>query len=126
MAQNALHEKHKVGLAMTQAFNDVSHYHDDLPIEVRQMQQASEIRRYKYEIQDLKKTLKINKEIMSSVMLEMMTKDKQVQELSKQCQENKKVIKELSSEIEQFEDKLLILNQIKSFHEQAANDAENF
>jgi predicted RNase H-like nuclease (RuvC/YqgF family) len=90
------------------------------------MQHASEIRRYKYEIQDLKKTLKINKEIMSSVMQEVMTKDKQVQDLTKQCQENKNIIKQFSSEIEQFEDKCLILNQIKSFYEQAANDAENF
>jgi hypothetical protein len=127
MAETALKKKQKVGMAMTQAFNDESHYyHDELPRELRQMQNHPELRKLKFEIKDLKKTIKINKEIMSFVMQENMTKCKQLKDVTKQCKEDKVIIASLTSDIVQLEDKWLILDQIKAFHEQAAEDADRY
>lgn len=44
----------KIGMAMTQAFNDLSQYNDDLPLESRQLFHPTDSKRLKAEIRDLK------------------------------------------------------------------------
>lgn len=45
----------KIGMAMTQAFNDISHYqYDEMPVEIRQIKHNAEMKLMKYEIKDLK------------------------------------------------------------------------
>jgi len=44
----------KIGMAMTQAFNDLSQYNDDLPLESRQLGHPNDSKRLKAEIRDLK------------------------------------------------------------------------
>ena len=77
----------KVGMAMTLAMNDVSHYADDLPMEVRQIKHAAEMKLLKYEIKDLRKTVKINKEIMASLIQESSNQKDIISRMSHQLRE---------------------------------------
>lgn len=114
----------KIGMAMTHAFNDISVYNDDLPLEVRQLSHTAEVKKLKNEIKDLKTTLEINKEMMKSVLAENDEAQKSIKLLRKDREEYMKTIEEQTEEISHLNDKCLILDQIKNFHENAAEEIE--
>lgn len=114
----------KIGMAMTHAFNDLSVYNDDLPMEVRQLTHTAEVKKLKNEIKDLKTTLEINKEMMKGVLAENDEANKMINLLRKEREEYMQTLKEQNDEISHLNDKCLILDQIKNFHENAAEEME--
>jgi len=111
-------------MIMTQAFNDMSQYNDDMPLEVRHITQASECKRLKNEIKDLKRTLQINKEIINSLVSESGDATQELKKIEKERTYLMKTLKDKNEEVNNLNDRCLILEQIKSFHEKASEDME--
>lgn len=120
---NKKRHQQKIGMAMTQAFNDMN-YNDEIPLEMRQISTVSETKRLKAEIQDLKRTVQINKEIINSLISENNDLNTKWKLLEKENKTISEAVKRQEEEISHLNDKCLILDQIKTFHESAAEEME--
>ncbi|CAI2366930.1 unnamed protein product [Moneuplotes crassus] len=118
-------ESDRAGMVMTQAFNDISHYgYDEMPLSIRQYKNNSEVKVLKAEIKDLKKTVRINKDILASFVQENSDLKSTISMQKKHISEANLKVSEMNESVKITEDKCLILEQIKSYFEQAAEEAE--
>lgn len=114
----------KHGLAMTQAYGDSDKYISEFPLEEKSLPKKLNIKDIRSENKDLKKTVKINKEIIGNLLTENDGMQKQLKVQEKQIVELKLSLGQLAEELSHLNDKWLILDQIKNFHESNALEIE--